>query len=141
MNFVQLDGLKEECCYMWERQMVSNITFQASLFRQSFIFDPPVILGINSPPSVTVNTVNAVACSEGTRDNIVQVSPRGVDLGTGIGTLFKVFSVSQTSRSVRKVNVRLVWLVYLSFIGEQDLWLRTNARLQDCGGGKERKRH
>lgn len=99
----------------------------ASPFVLQSILVPP--LGIDGPPSVTVDAVDAVSSSIGARHHVVQISPRSVYLCAGVGTVLQLLPAPQASGgSVRQVHIRLVRLVYLRLIGEQDLWLRTEVR-------------
>lgn len=98
----------------------------ASLFCSPVHSAPPPTppLGIDRPPSVTVDAVDAVRSSIGARHHVVQVSPGSVDLCAGVGTVLYLLPAAQTSgRSVRQVHVGLVQLIYLRLVGEQDLRL------------------
>lgn len=106
---------------------------------QSILVHP---LGIEHPPSVTVDAVDAVSSSIGARHHVVQISPRSVYLCAGVGTVLQLLPIAQTrGGSVRQVHIRLVRLVYLRLVGEQDLWLGAEVKMdieKEKGRGKKK---
>ena len=82
--------------------------------------------GVDRPPAVTVDAVDA-AHAVRSWGHVVQVGPGAVDLGAGEGAVVQVLA-AHPCRGVGQVHVRLVRLVDLRLVGEEDLGFGAEGR-------------
>lgn len=90
------------CCQGWSRSLSQPL------------------LGVEGPPAITVHTVDA---AHGIRPwhDIIQVRRGAVDACAGVEVRIEVLPAHGVSGG--QVYIRVLWLVYLGSVGEEDLWL------------------